>query len=123
LSPGAATTATLGATEGLLSAVVADGMTGQRHKADAELVAQGAANIGAAMFWGIPATGAIARTVANIKSGGATPIAGLVHAIALLLILLVAAPLAKAVPLTTLAAILLMVAWNMSELDHFRTLL
>jgi SulP family sulfate permease len=123
LIPEATTIAILCAIESLLSAVVADGITGDRHKADAELVAQGAANIGAAMFWGIPATGAIARTVANIKSGGSTPVAGIVHAAALLLILLIAAPLAKAVPLATLAAILLMVAWNMSELDHFRTLL
>ena len=123
LIPEATTIAILCAIESLLSAVVADGMTGDRHNADAELVAQGAANIGAAMFWGIPATGAIARTVANIKTGASTPIAGLTHSVVLLVILIVAAPLAKAVPLAALAAILLMVAWNMSELDHFRTLL
>ncbi len=123
LIPEAGTIALLCAIESLLSAVVADGMTGGRHKANAELVAQGAANIGSAMFWGIPVTGAIARTAANIKSGGTTPISGIVHAITLLLIMLAAAPLAGAIPLATLAAILLMVAWGMSERDHFRTLL
>jgi SulP family sulfate permease len=102
--------------------VVADGMIGTRHKADCELVAQGVANIGSVLFGGIPATGAIARTAANVKSGGRTPIAGIIHAATLLLVMLLLAPLASAIPLATLAAVLIMVAWNMSEIDHFRYL-
>jgi SulP family sulfate permease len=98
-------------------------MIGGRHKADCELVAQGVANVGAIVFGGIPATGAIARTTANIKSGGRTPLAGLVHAVTLLLVMTFFAPFAAAIPLATLAAVLIMVAWNMSELDHFRYLL
>ena len=123
LIPEATTIALLAAIESLLSAVVADGMTGGRHKADCELVAQGVANIGSVFFGGIPATGAIARTTANVKSGGRTPIAGIIHAIVLMLVMLLLAPLAARIPLATLAAILLMVAWNMSEIDHFRYLL
>jgi len=123
LMPEATTIAILAAIESLLSAVVADGMTGGRHKADTELVAQGIANIGAVIFGGIPATGAIARTTANIKSGAKTPIAGIIHALTLLLVMLLLAPLASAIPLATLAAVLLMVAWNMSEIDHFRYVL
>ncbi len=123
LVPEATTIAILAAIESLLSAVVADGMTGGRHKADCELVAQGIANIGSVVFGGIPATGAIARTTANIKSGGQTPIAGIIHAITLLGVMALLAPLAGAIPLATLAAVLLMVAWNMSEIDHFRYLL
>lgn len=123
LIPEATTIAMLAAIESLLSAVVADGMTGGRHKADCELVAQGVANIGSVLFGGIPATGAIARTAANVKSGARTPLAGMIHAVTLLLIMLTAAPLAKAIPLATLAAILMLVAWNMSEIDHFRNLL
>lgn len=123
LVPSATTIALLCAIESLLSAVVADGMTGFRHRSDTELVAQGVANVASACFWGIPATGAIARTVANIKTGGRTPLAGVVHSITLLLFMLLLAPLAKLIPLTTLAAVLLVVAWNMSELDHFRSLL
>jgi SulP family sulfate permease len=103
--------------------VVADGMIGGRHKADCELVAQGLANIGSVLFGGIPATGAIARTAVNIKSGGRTPVAGVVHALTLLLVMALLAPLASAIPLATLAALLMMVAWNMSEIDHFRYLL
>lgn len=123
LLPEAGTIAVLCAIESLLSAVVADGMTGRRHKSDCELVSQGAANIASALFFGIPATGAIARTVANIKSGGSTPIAGMLHAVTLVVFMLVAAPLMAHVPLPALAALLLMVAWNMSEIGHFRTIL
>lgn len=119
----ATTIALLCAIESLLSAVVADGMTGDRHHSDQELVAQGVANIGSALFFGVPATGAIARTVANIKNGGGTPVAGMLHAGFLLLFMVLLAPLAKLVPLPTLAAILIMVAWNISEIDHFRALL
>lgn len=123
LMPEATTIAILAAIESLLSAVVADGMTGGRHKADTELVAQGVANIGSVIFGGIPATGAIARTTANVKSGAKTPVAGMIHAVVLLLVMLLLAPLASAIPLATLAAVLLMVAWNMSEIDHFRYVL
>lgn len=123
LIPEATTIALLCAVESLLCAVVSDGMIGRRHRSDTELVAQGVANLGAACFWGIPATGAIARTVANIRSGGKTPLSGIVHAITLLLFLLLAAPLAQAIPLATLAAVLFIVAWNMAEIDHFRWLL
>jgi sulfate permease, SulP family len=122
LLPDSLTIALLIALESLLSAVVADGMTGGRHKADCELVGQGMANIVAILFGGIPATGAIARTAANIKSGGRTPLAGIIHAFTLLAIILVAAPLASAIPLSALAAVLIMVAWNMSEVDRFRSL-
>lgn len=123
LIPDATTIALLCAIESLLSAVVADGMTGYRHRSDQELIAQGLANIGSTFFFGVPATGAIARTVANIKAGGTTPVAGMLHALILLLFMLAVAPLAKMIPLATLAAVLLVVAWNISELDHFRTLL
>ncbi|HEV3415294.1 MAG TPA: sulfate permease [Pirellulales bacterium] len=123
LMPSALTIAMLAAIESLLSAVVADGMTGNRHKADCELVAQGVANIGSILFGGIPATGAIARTTANIKSGGKTPVAGMIHAVTLLAIMMAAAPLASHIPLATLAALLMVVAWNMAEIDHFRSIL
>lgn len=123
LMPAALTIAVLCSIESLLSAVVADGMTGARHKSDTELIAQGTANIGSVLFFGIPATGAIARTVANIKAGGRTPVAGMLHAVFLLAFMLALAPMAKMIPLATLAAVLMMVAWNMSEIDHFRTLL
>lgn len=123
LLPAAFTIAVLAAIESLLSAVVADGMIGGRHKADCELVAQGFANIGSVLFGGIPATGAIARTAANVKSGGKTPLAGMVHAVTLLLFMLFLSPLASSIPLATLAAVLIMVAWNMSEIDHFRSIL
>jgi sulfate permease, SulP family len=117
------TIALLCAIESLLCAVVADGMTGGRHRPDCELVSQGIANIASVFFGGIPATGAIARTTANIKSGARTPFAGMIHAVMLLLVLLLMAPLASAIPLAALAAILLMVAWSMSEIDHFRHLM
>lgn len=119
LMPDAITIALLAAIESLLSAVVADGMTGRQHKSNCELVAQGIANMGSVLFGGIPATGAIARTATNIRLGGKTPLSGMVHAITLLLILLFLAPLAAQIPLCALAAILVVVAWNMSELDHF----
>jgi SulP family sulfate permease len=107
--------AMLAAIESLLSAVVADSMSGDRHKPDAELLAQGAANILVPLFGGIPATGAIARTATNIRSGAKTPIAGIVHGLTLLAILLVAAPLAAYIPLATLAGILMVVAYRMGE--------
>jgi SulP family sulfate permease len=113
------TIAILGAIESLLSAVVSDAMIGSKHRSNMELIAQGIANIGSGLFGGIPATGAIARTVANIKNGGRTPIAGIVHSITLLLIMLLFMPLAKLIPLSTLAAILMVVAYNMSEWRDF----
>ena len=115
--------AILAAIESLLSAVVADGMTGRRHRSNAELVAQGVANIASPLFGGIPATGAIARTATNVKAGGRTPIAGIVHALTLLLILLVAGGWAALVPMPVLAGILFVVAYNMSELHLFSRVL
>lgn len=115
LLPSALTVAVLCAIESLLSAVVADGMAGDRHNSNVELVAQGVANIASPLFGGIPATGAIARTATNIRSGALTPVSGMVHALTLLAILLVAAPLARFIPLATLAAVLFVVAWNMGE--------
>jgi sulfate permease, SulP family len=111
--------ALLGAIESLLSAVVADGMIGGRHRSDMELIAQGGGNMLSALFGGIPATGAIARTATNVKNGGRTPIAGMVHAITLLVIMLAAAPLAGRIPLAGLAGILVVVAYNMSEWRSF----
>ena len=116
--PNAFTIAILAAIESLLSCVVADGMTGTKHRSNTELVAQGAGNVASALFGGIPATGAIARTAANIKNGGKTPVAGIIHAVVLLLVLLVLMPYAGLIPMPTIAAILLMVAYNMS---HWRT--
>lgn len=110
--------AMLGAIESLLSAVVADGMMGTRHNSNQELVGQGLANVLAPLFGGIAATGAIARTATNIRNGGNSPIAGVVHAALLVLVLLFLAPLASSIPLATLAAILFVVAWNMSNLRH-----
>ncbi|MFG0242756.1 MAG: SulP family inorganic anion transporter [Phycisphaerales bacterium JB054] len=123
LIPSALTIAILCSIESLLSAVVADGMTGYRHRSDQELVAQGVANLASAAFFGLPATGAIARTAANIKNGGTTPVAGMLHAVIILAFMLALAPLAKAIPLPMLAALLIMVAWNICEVDHFRSLL
>lgn len=119
----AMTIAILAALESLLSAVVADGMIGDTHDSNMELVAQGIANITSGLFGGIPATGAIARTAANIKSGGKSPISGMVHAITLLATMLVLMPLAKMIPMTVLAAILVVVSYNMSEWRHFKLLL
>ncbi|MFT0546613.1 SulP family inorganic anion transporter [Allopusillimonas ginsengisoli] len=110
--------AMLGAIESLLSAIVADGMTGTRHNSNQELIGQGIANILTPMFGGIAATGAIARTATNIRNGGNSPIAGIIHAAILILVLLVMAPLAANIPLATLAAILFVVAWNMSQVRH-----
>src|SRR5665213_3581542 len=115
LIPSAFTVALLAALESMLSAVVADGMTGDRHNSNVELVAQGVANIVSPLFGGIPATGAIARTATNIRAGARTPVAGIVHALTLLLILLIAAPLASYIPLATLAGVLFVVAYNMGE--------
>ena len=122
LSP-AFTIAFLCSLESLLSAVVSDGMIGSKHRSNMELVAEGVANIASGLFGGMPATGAIARTVANIKNGGRTPIAGVVHAITLLFILLFLMPLVKMIPLATLAAVLIMVSYNMSEWRMFKKLL
>jgi sulfate permease, SulP family len=108
------------AIESLLSATVADGMTGGRHRPNMELIAQGIANIGSVIFSGIPATGAIARTATNVKSGAKTPIAGMIHAVVLALLLLCFAPLAKQIPLAVLAGILIVVSYNMSEIRHFK---
>jgi len=115
--------AILAGIESLLSAVVADGMTGQRHRSNMELVAQGVANLASPLFGGIPATGAIARTATNIKNGGQTPLAGIIHAVTLLLILVFFGKWAALIPLPTLAGILVVVAWNMSEARHFIKLL
>lgn len=121
--PDALTIALLAAIESLLSAVVADGMTGRRHQSNTELIAQGIANIASALFKGIPATGAIARTATNIKSGARTPMAGILHALFLLLIMLFLAPLIVKIPLAALAAILVVVAWNMSERESIKHLM
>lgn len=113
LIPNALTIAVLAAVESLLSCVVADGMIGSKHRSNMELTAQGAGNIASALFGGIPATGAIARTAANIKNGGRTPVAGMVHAVVVLIILLLLMPYAAMIPMPTIAAILFMVAYNM----------
>lgn len=123
LLPVAFTIAILGAIESLLSAAVADGVIGDRHNSNTELVAQGVANLVTPLFGGIPATGAIARTMTNINNGGRTPIAGIIHAIVLVLILLVLMPYAKFIPMATLAAVLLVVSYNMSGWRTFKGLL
>jgi SulP family sulfate permease len=115
LLPSAMTVALLAAVESLLSAVVADSMSGDKHNSNVELIAQGIANLVSPMAGGLPATGAIARTATNIRSGAKTPVAGIIHAFTLLMILLVAAPLARFIPLATLAAVLFVVAYNMGE--------
>ncbi|MCR5105441.1 MAG: sulfate permease [Eubacterium sp.] len=115
----AVTIAILAAIESLLSCVVADGMINSHHRSNMELIAQGAGNIGSALFGGIPATGAIARTAANIKNGGRTPIAGIVHSIVLVLVLVLLMPLAALIPMPTIAAILFMVAYNMCQWRTF----
>ncbi|MBD5510360.1 MAG: STAS domain-containing protein [Lachnospiraceae bacterium] len=122
LLPDAFTIAILAGIESLLSCVVADGMIGSRHRSNMELVAQGAGNVASALFGGIPATGAIARTAANIKNGGRTPIAGMVHSVVLLLILVVLMPYAALIPMPAIAAILFMVAYNMSGWREFADL-
>ncbi|MCA6454411.1 MAG: SulP family inorganic anion transporter, partial [Chitinophagaceae bacterium] len=113
------TIALLGGIESLLSAVVADGMIGGNHRSNMELVAQGTANIFSSLFGGIPATGAIARTATNVKNGGRTPVAGMVHAVTLLLIMLFIGQWASLIPMATLAGILVVVAYNMSEWESF----
>ena len=117
--PNAFTIAVLAAIESLLSCVVADGMINGKHRSDMELVAQGAGNIASALFGGIPATGAIARTAANIKNGGRTPIAGMVHSITLVIVLVVLMPFAGMIPMPTIAAILFVVAYNMCQWRTF----
>ncbi len=117
------TIALLAGIESLLSAVIADGMTGGRHRSNCELIAQGAANLGSLLFGGIPATGAIARTAANIKMGAQTPVSGMIHAVTLLLVMAFFAPIVSDVPLAALAAVLFMISWNMSEAPHFIRLL
>ena len=121
--PSAFTIAFLAGIEALLSCVVADGMTGFRHRSNQELIGQGVANIASAIFGGLPATGAIARTATNVRSGGRTPVAGILHAAFVLLFMLFGAKLMNAVPMAALAAILFMVAWGMSEIDRFVALL
>ena len=121
--PAALSFALLGAIESLLSAVVADGMTGRRHRSNCELVAQGVANIASALFGGICVTGTIARTATNVRAGARGPVSGMLHALFLLLFMLVAAPLARYIPLAALAAVLAVVAWNMAEKHEFATLL
>ena len=123
LLPAAITIAVLGAIESLLSATVADGVTGDKHNSNQELVAQGIANVVTPLFGGIPATGAIARTMTNINNGGRTPVAGIIHAIVLLLILLFLGPLTKHIPMACLAGVLIIVSYNMSEWRTFRSLM
>ena len=121
--PDAIAFALLGAIESLLSAVVADGMTGRRHRSNCELVAQGIANIGSALFGGICVTGTIARTATNVRAGARGPISGMLHSVFLLLFMLTAAPLASYIPLAALASVLVVVAWNMAEKQEFATLI
>lgn len=119
----ALTIAILGSVESLLSAVVADGMIGGSHRSNMELIAQGVANIFSGAFGGIPVTGAIARTAANVKNGGRTPVAGIVHSFGLLIIMLLFMPYVKLVPMSSLAAVLVIVAYNMGEWEAFKTIL
>jgi SulP family sulfate permease len=121
--PNGCAIALLGAIESLLSAVVADGMTGRRHRSNCELVAQGAANIGSVIFGGICATGTIARTATNVRAGARGPVSGMLHSVYLLLFVLVAAPLVAFIPLAALGAVLVVVAWNMADKSEFLSLL
>ena len=123
LFPAAIAIALLGSIESLLSAVVSDSMIGGKHRSNMELIAQGAANLASALFGGIPATGAIARTATNVKNGGRTPIGGIVHALVLLAIMLLFAPYAKLIPMACLAGILIVVAYHMSEWRQFKSIL
>jgi SulP family sulfate permease len=122
LLPAAFTIAMLGAIESLLSATVADGATGDKHNSNTELIAQGVANVVTPFFGGIPATGAIARTMTNINNGGRSPVAGITHAVVLLLIMLFLGGLTRHIPMSCLAGVLTMVAYNMSEWRNFRSL-
>ncbi|WP_213318169.1 SulP family inorganic anion transporter [Chlamydiifrater volucris] len=119
IMPDALTLAVLAGIETLLSAVVADGMTGWRHQSNCQLVAQGIANMGTSLFSGLPVTGSLARTTANVKSGATTPVAGIVHSVFICVILLVLWPLTTKIPLTCLASVLILIAWNMSDIHHF----
>ncbi|MDB5447641.1 MAG: sulfate transporter, partial [Phenylobacterium sp.] len=112
-----------GGIESLLSAKVADGMTGRKHRSNMELIAQGLANIASALFGGISVTGAIARTATNVRAGGVSPLSGMMHSAFLLLFILIAAPLASFVPLAALAGVLVVVSWNMAEKAEFIRLL
>lgn len=123
LLPSAFVIAFLAGVESLLSAIVADRMIGSRHRSNAEVLAQGAANIGSALFGGLPATGAIARTATNVRAGGKTPVAGLVHALTILVVMMLAAPLAGYLAMPALAGLLLLTAWNMSEPQHWKAYL
>jgi sulfate permease, SulP family len=123
LFPSAFTIALLAGIESLLSAVVADGMIGGRHRSNCELVAQGVANVAAALAGALPATGALARTATNVRSGARSPIAGMLHAAFLLLFMMLLAPWMKYIPLAVLAAVLVVVAWNMAEFDSFKHLM
>ena len=123
LFPSAFTIAFLAGVESLLSAVVADGMIGGRHRSNCELVAQGAANVVSALFSGLPATGALARTATNVRAGARSPLAGMLHAVFLLLFMLALAPWLRYVPLASLAAVLVVVAWNMADVESFRHLM
>lgn len=122
LIPDAITIAFLAGIESLLAAIVADGMAGTRHKSNCELFGQGIANMSSVIFGGIPATGAIARTAMNIKAGAKTPVSGMIHALTVFLIVFAFAPMVSQIPIAALSAILMMVAWNMSEYHHFRHL-
>ncbi len=121
--PVAISFALLGSIESLLSAVVADSMTGRRHRSNCELVAQGLANVASSLFGGICVTGTIARTATNVRAGAHSPVAGMLHSVFLLLLMLLAAPLAGYIPLSALAGVLAMVCWNMAEKHEFATLL
>ena len=123
LLPAALSFTLLGAIESLLSAVVADGMTGRRHRSNMELIAQGLANMASAVFGGISVTGTIARTATNVRAGGRSPVAGMLHAAFLLVFMMVAAPLASYIPVSALAGVLMLVAWNMAEKGEFAMLL
>jgi SulP family sulfate permease len=123
LLPSSFTIAFLAGVESLLSAVVADGMIAGRHRSNCELVAQGVANIASALFGGLPATGALARTAANVRAGARSPLAGMLHAVFLLIFMLLLAPWMSYIPLAALAAVLLIVAWNMAEIESFKHLL
>jgi sulfate permease, SulP family len=123
LLPSAFTIAFLAAVESLLSAVVADGMIGGRHRSNCELIAQGVANIASALFGGLPATGALARTATNVRAGARSPVSGMLHAVFLLIFMLLLAPWMKYIPLASLAAVLVLVAWNMAEIESFKYLL
>lgn len=123
LLPAALSFTLLGGVESLLSAKVADSMTGRKHRSNMELVAQGIANVGSAFFGGLPVTGTIARTATNVRAGAKSPLAGIMHALFLLVFLMVAAPLASFVPVTALAGVLLVVCWNMADKAEFAGLL